>query len=201
MDGAALASKTVHSVVLETVSLPELQDKDVTRVTGWVLILEVHLTVITIFLIVPRQVTERMAKPDLIPLAVNVADAAPAAIETDDGTASTVGLLLTIVAGVAMGVTVDKLTVQTLLPPTASAVGLQLRVEKVSGAESVRLTVVDAVPFKVAVITAVPAAVNLPAVAVKMADKLPAATDTDAGTAREVLLLDSATTAPPLSAA
>ena len=80
-----------------------------------------------------------------------------------------------------------SVTVHVLLPPDKTVEGLQVREEMVVGGCKVSEAVLELVP-RVAVTTAVCVLVMLAAVAVKVADGLPAEIRIDAGTERRALL-------------
>jgi len=98
-----------------------------------------------------------------------------------------------------VGATFLRVTVQVAAAPDASEAGAQLNVDGTVGATRVTVDVAEE-PFRVAVTTAEPSAVTVPAVAVKVAVATPAATVTEAGVARRLLLSETATVAPPVGA-
>ena len=81
-----------------------------------------------------------------------------------------------------------------------TVLGVQLREEIVVGATRLRVAVWEA-PFRVAVTVALWLVVSVPAVAVKLAEVLLAATVTEAGSVSAELLSESVTLAPPVGAA
>jgi hypothetical protein len=83
--------------------------------------------------------------------------------------------------------------------PELIVLGLQDRAVTNMGATRLRVVVWEA-PFKVAVRVALCVMVKAVAVAVKVADAVPAATVTDEGMVREELLLESTTLMPPAGA-
>ena len=131
---------------------------------------------------------------------MNTADAEPAVTLTDAATTSTAVALLERATVRVVAVTADNVTVQVLRAFAVNAVGLQVREESVAGRDNARLNVFE-LPFRLAVITAVPALVKLWAVVVNVVEVLPAAMVTEAGTARAALLLESETIAPLADAA
>jgi hypothetical protein len=93
-------------------------------------------------------------------------------------------------------------TVQVLALPEVRLDGLHCREAKASGVADGRIVseaVCVLLPSE-AVITAVWVVVTVPAVAVKLAEAAPAATVTEAGTLRAVLLLESAIAMAPVAA-
>ena len=133
-------------------------------------------------------------------VAVKLAEVAPATTVTVAGTLRA-GLLLdspTLVP--PAGAALVRVTVQALVAAEPKVVGVQVTEASATGADKVNETVGEALP-RVAVSTAVPFALMVPAVAVKLAEVAPATTVTVAGTLRAGLLLDSPTTVPPVGAA
>ena len=84
--------------------------------------------------------------------------------------------------------------------PELILVGLQASEETSMGATRLKLAVWEA-PFNAAVTVADWLVVIAPKVAVKVVEAPLAGTETDAGTVSEALLLESATTLPPVGAA
>ena len=120
----------------------------------------------------------------------------PAGTVTDPGTVRAVLLLESVTAAPLVPATLESVTVQVALPP-----GPRLLAEQESavtvGVVNTRLTEAVFEPlFQVAVTVAVRPPKIVPAVAVKVALVVPAATVTDAGTVKYVVLLDNVTAAP-----
>lgn len=135
-------------------------------------------------------------------VAVKVAEVADAATFAEAGTVSIELLSETATDAPPEGAGPESFTVQVLLAPDAKVVGVQVSDETVTAAAAVRLNeAVFEPPFKAAVTTAVVLAVTVPAVAVKVAEVVEAATLTEAGTVSIELLSESATAAPPEGAA
>jgi hypothetical protein len=88
-----------------------------------------------------------------------------------------------------------RVTVQVVVAPELTLVGLHVSPETTAGSTRLRL-VVSRVPLRVAVIVALWFAGNAPAVAMKLAELAPAATATVAGIDSRALLSDNATLAP-----
>ncbi len=117
---------------------------------------------------------------------------APAATVTDPGTMSA-ALLLKVAIDVFAVAAFDNTTVHVADAPDPSEEGVHDSDVKDTGLTSD--TVADCVtPLSDAVTVTVLSVVNVPAVAAKFASAAPAATVTDAGTARLALLSDTATT-------
>jgi hypothetical protein len=132
-------------------------------------------------------------------VAVNVAVVEDAGTATEAGVVSSGVLLDNVTGRQPVGAGVLNVTVQTLLAPDASEVGVQAsEVTVTSGARL--MEAVFELPFSAAVTTAVWALVTVPAVAVKEAVVAAAATVTLAGTVRLALLLVKATGEPPVGA-
>jgi hypothetical protein len=130
--------------------------------------------------------------------AVKLADEAPAGTDTDAGTVRFELLSLNTTVRLA-GVAFVSATVQAEEEFGPSVVGLHARVE--TRGVVTRLMVADAEPpFAEAVICAELSAVNAVAVAVKLADEAPAATETEAGSLRFALLSLSVTVSPEVGA-
>jgi hypothetical protein len=132
---------------------------------------------------------------------VNVADVLPAATITPVGTDATAGFaLVRVTAKPPVGARPVSVTVPVELAPPVTVAGLRVRVDRADGftvSVAVLLT-----PLYEAVTTTAAWVANGVVVMVNVADVLPVATVTVAGTcAVEVLLLDSATTVPPVGAA
>ena len=83
--------------------------------------------------------------------------------------------------------------------PEFTLLGLQVREDTCMGATRLKLAVWEA-PFRVAVMVADWVLVIVPRVAVKVVEVLLAGTVTNAGTVSEALLLERATTLPPVGA-
>ena len=90
--------------------------------------------------------------------------------------------------------------VQLVCAPEAMLAGAHVRDERAGGAETVNEAVFDTL-FQLAVMTAGVSVVTAAAVAVNVAVVAPAATVTEAGTVRAMLLLERSTAAPPAGAA
>ena len=134
-------------------------------------------------------------------LAVNVVAELDAGTFTEAGTVTAELLLESATVVPPLGEALERVTVHELVEPHATLVGLQATDETViAGAVIVMLAVAE-LPFKEAVMVADWLLEMVPAVAVKLPVLLEAATATEAGTAREELLLESATVVPPLGAA
>jgi hypothetical protein len=135
----------------------------------------------------------------VLAVAVNVAVVEDAGTATEAGVVSSGVLLDNVTGRQPVGAGVLNVTVQTLLAPDASEVGVQAsEVTVTSGARL--MEAVFELPFSAAVTTAVWALVTVPAVAVKEAVVAAAATVTLAGTVRLALLLVKATGEPPVGA-
>jgi hypothetical protein len=131
---------------------------------------------------------------------VNVAVAAAAATVTEPGTVTRPLLLLSDTDCPPVPAAFDSVTVQVELAPELKLVGLQESWLTTIGAD--RAIEADCeVPFTDAVTEAVWSAEMLPAVALNVALKSPAATITFAGTVSRPLLLLSDTCAPPVAGA
>ena len=122
--------------------------------------------------------------------------AAPAGMVTLEGT-SRPALLLVETANVRLAAA-DRfvVTVQVLLAPPARLVGLQLRLDSASAANSVTVVACELLP-SVAVTTAVSVFFIVSTVGVKVALVAPLATFTDGGTVRYELLALSITVVTP----
>jgi hypothetical protein len=131
--------------------------------------------------------------------ATKFAELLPAVTVTEGGTVSVVVLLASVATAPPGPAALDRVTVQVALPPWLTPVGAQesrmmlggITREIVAGCEE---------PLSVAVMAAVWSLEIVPAVAVKLAELLPDATVTDAGTVRVPRLLDRPTRAPPAPA-
>ncbi len=89
---------------------------------------------------------------------------------------------------------------QVVEEPEFTLVGLHARAETKVGATRLRMAVWEE-PLRVAVSVPVWVVVMAPRLAVKVADRLPAGTVTEAGTVSAALLLESPTALPPEAAA
>ncbi|MBL0160911.1 MAG: hypothetical protein IPP47_28075 [Bryobacterales bacterium] len=132
-------------------------------------------------------------------VAVKVAVATPAATVTEAGTVRAALLSESVTSNPPVGAIFLRVTVQMAAAPDASEAGAQLRVDGTIGATRVTEEVAEE-PLRVAVTTAEPSAVTVPAVAAKVAVATPAATVTEAGTVRAALLSESVTSNPPVGA-
>lgn len=92
------------------------------------------------------------------------------------------------------------MTVQVVLAPEFTLVGLQASEETRVGATRFTVVLRDA-PSKIAVIVAVWLVVIVPTVALKVVEVPPEGTVTEAATGSALLLLESPTVLPPLGAA
>ena len=133
-------------------------------------------------------------------VAVKLAEVAPADTDIAAGTTRAWLLLDNATLIPPEGAALVRVTVQVLVAPEAKVVGLHVTEASANEADKVIETVWDALP-RVAVRTAVPSDVRVPAVAEKLAEVAPANTVTAAGTPRAGLLLESATLVPPEGAA
>jgi len=131
-------------------------------------------------------------------VAVKVALEKPAATSTLAGTVSNALLLLSDTDEPPVAGGFDRVMVQVDPAPEARVEGLQ-DTELTTGATSEMFAVWE--PFSVAVTTAVWSVAIVPAVAANEADVVFAATVTEAATVSPLLLLESATAAPPAGAA
>jgi hypothetical protein len=138
---------------------------------------------------------------EIVPLvAPKVAVADPAATVTVAGTVSAGALLDSVMLAPPLGAAWFSVMVQVLEESCPRLVGLQLSEETCTGATRLMLAILET-PLRVAVSVAVWLELQLPAVAVELAEVEPAGTVTEAATDSIVLLLDSVTLAPPLGAA
>lgn len=125
-------------------------------------------------------------------VAVKLAVVLPAATETAPGTLSAPPLLE---SPTVPPPAFDRVTVQLAVPPLARAVGEHVSELMFVGASREIDDACD-MPFNDAVTVAVASATTVPAVAVNVADVLPAATTTAPGTLSIPLLLESPTVPP-----
>jgi hypothetical protein len=127
-------------------------------------------------------------------VAVNVAEVAEAATVTEAGTTRVELLSERVTKRPDAGAAPLKATVQVVLAPEASVVGEQVRELNVTAAcgPRVRVAVLEA-PLSDAVRTADWLVETVPALAVKVEVEAPAATVTEVGTVRSVVLLATET--------
>ena len=136
----------------------------------------------------------------VVVVALNVAVVAAAATVTDGGTVSRALLLLSVTLAPPVGAACVNVTVHVLEAFCPRLVGLHVNEDTTTGAT--KLTVAFAeLPLYVAVIVALWLLPIVVVVALNVAVVAPAATVTDAGTLKAVLLLLSVTIAPPVGAA
>src|SRR4030095_11299990 len=117
---------------------------------------------------------------------------------TDAGTVRAVLSSETATVAPPVGAIADNVTAQLEVPPDVTVAGVHCN-PVIVGGTATGATVTDAVfkpPFHVAVTVTVCFPAPVPPVAVKWAVAAPAATVTDAGTVRAVLLSDSVTRVP-----
>jgi hypothetical protein len=133
-------------------------------------------------------------------VALKVAVVAVAATVTDAGTVSVVLVLVSVTDAPPVGAALLSVTVQVLEAFGARVVGLHASDDTSTGATR-PIAAFAELPVYVAVTVALWSLAMVPAVALKVADKEPAATVTDAGTARAALLSEIAIMAPPAGAA
>jgi hypothetical protein len=132
-------------------------------------------------------------------VAVKVVEETPEGTVTEAGTANAALLLASETRAPPTGAVRFRVTEQLEVPEPVMVEGVQLRA--VSRAAGSRLTERPAEdPFKEALIVAVPAAVMVAAVALKVAEVEPAGTVTEAGRVSAGLLSASEITAPPAGA-
>jgi len=129
---------------------------------------------------------------------VKVALVAPAATVTVAGTVAAVRPEVRLTESPPVGAAPVRVTVPVELVPPVTEVGFKLTVES-TGALTVRVAVAETL-FAVAVIVAVWFDPTATVVAVNVADVLPAATVTEAGTVTAELLEVSVTAKPPVGA-
>ncbi len=190
----------MHRVVLFPVSLPEAQESAETVYPAVPAAFFAALAVITTLLVAPFKTADKTDQPLASAVAVKVDETEPGATVADAGADSTV-VLLSVRATVTFQGTADtRVTAQVELAPTVNPVGLHVREESTAGMTRFRVEVAVLLP-RVAVSTAVPLTVTVPAVAEKVAEVAPAATVTEAGVVSRVLLSEIETTAPPEGAA
>jgi hypothetical protein len=123
----------------------------------------------------------------------------PAAIVTEDGTVAELELLANVTFKPPVGAGSFKVAVPVEEVPPDTLAGLRVTEAKPGGV-IVKVAVTEA-PVILAVIVAVFCAETTTVLTVKVAEVLPAATVTLAGTVAVVELLDSFTTIPPVKAA
>jgi len=189
--GAALEIMTVHVLLALDARLVGLQDTEETAGA-------VRLTVVVA---VPLRVVVMVAVwlVETVPVvALKVALVAPAPTMTEVGTLRAEQLSERATAVPPVGAALEILTVHVLLALDPILVGLQDTEETVG---AVRLTVVVAVPLRVAVMVAVSLVETVPVVALKVALVAPAPTMTEVGTVRTGRSSERATAVPPVGAA
>ena len=133
-------------------------------------------------------------------VAVKVVEVLLAATVTEVGSVSAELLSESATLVPPVGAAWLRVTVQVVEAPELTLVGLQVSAEIAVGATRLRVAVWEA-PFRVAVTVALWLVVSVPAVAVKLAEVLLAATVTEAGSVSAELLSESVTLAPPVGAA
>lgn len=136
----------------------------------------------------------------LAAVAVKVPVVAEAATVTLAGTVRLVLLLVKATAAPPVAAAVLNVTVQVLVPAPVNDAGLQVRLLTVTGAFIATVELALA-PLAVAVTVPEQSLEIVPAVAEKAAVVAPAATVTEVGAVRRVLLDESATGSPPAGAA
>jgi hypothetical protein len=132
-------------------------------------------------------------------VAVKLAVVEPAATVTEAGTVSAVLLSETATLEPPVGAACDSVTVQVALPPETTVAGVHCSADTVTRGVMVTGEVAE-VLFSEAVTVTDWLDATVPAVAVKLAVVEPAATVTEAGTGRAVLLDETATLEPPVGA-
>jgi len=132
-------------------------------------------------------------------VAAKVTVLAPAGTVAEAGTETFELLLETDTTAPPASAAMSRVAVQVLDDPGARVVGVQAREDSVGSGTSVRVKVFET-PCQAAVSTAGVLVATRTAVAVKAAVVDPARTVTDAGAVSFVLLLETATTAPPAGA-
>ena len=133
-------------------------------------------------------------------VAANVVVVAPAATVTELATGSSVLLLASATVAPPVGAALESVTVQVVMAPEPSDVGLHTNCDTTAAALRLMPAVRDC-PFNEAVIVAAWSLPMVPAVAVKVAVVAPALTTTEAATGSSTLLLERATATPPVGAA
>jgi hypothetical protein len=133
-------------------------------------------------------------------VALNVAVVAAAATVTDAGTVKAALLSEIAIAAPPVGAALLRVTVQVLEAFGPRLVGLHASEETTTGATRLIVALAE-VPLYVAVTVALWSLAIVPAAALKVADKEPAATVKDAGTVKTALLSEIAIAAPPAGAA
>ena len=132
-------------------------------------------------------------------VAVKLAEVAPDETLTDPGTVSAVTLLDSVTEMPPVPAACDNVTVQVDVPFEFRLVGLHDS-ELTVVAATREMLAVCVLPFKVPVTTAVRLLGMVPAVAVNVAELLPAGTVTDEGTDSSLVVLERPTVAPPADA-
>jgi hypothetical protein len=133
-------------------------------------------------------------------VALNVAVVAAAATVTDAGTVKAALLSEIAIAAPPVGAALLSVMVQVLEAFGPRLVGLHASEETTTDADRLMVALAE-VPLYVAVTVALWSLAIVPAVALKVADREPAATVTDAGTVNAALLSEIAIAAPPAGAA
>ena len=133
-------------------------------------------------------------------VALKVAEVAPAATVTEAGIVSAVLVSVKVADTPPVGAALLSVTVQVLEAFGPRLVGLHASEETTTDGDRVMVALAE-LPLYVAVTVALWSLAIVPAVAVKVADREPAATVTDAGTVNAALLSEIAIAAPPAGAA
>ncbi len=196
LEPAACDSVTVQADVPPKLKLVGLHDTRLTVVFG---------TTSEIDAVLELPLYEAVTTADwlavIVPaVAVKLADIAPDATFTEEGTVSAATLLDRVTVIPLEPAACDSVTMQADAPPELKPVGLHdTRLTVVFGATSEMDAVLE-LPLYEAVTTADWLAVIVPAVAVKLAEAAPDATFTDAGTENSLAPLERSTVAPPAGA-
>jgi hypothetical protein len=167
------------------------------------LTLTVAVRVIVELLVAPlaAAVTVAVESAAITPAVVEkLAVVAPTATVTEAGVVNNPLLADSVTTVPPVGAALLSVTVQLLVPLDARVVGLQVNPVGIVGGRSPSEKVLEE-SFRLAVTVAVLAVVTAEAVAANTAVLLPAVTVTEDGVVSEVLLSDSATSAPPTAAA
>jgi hypothetical protein len=193
--GAAELSVTVHVALPPEESVAGVHSSEVS-VTGGVRLSEAIFA-----LPFNAAVTVAVCGVAIVPAAaLNVPLVAPAAMVTEAGTVSVALSSETVTRLPPAGATALSVTVQVAAAPDDTEVGLQASPLSWTRVEVILTEAVFDVPLAEADTVTVAVAVTVPAVAAKAAVALPAATVTERGTVRYVLLSETATTTPPVGA-